>query len=100
MFYRLDRVLHVAGQYISLLLALVIVAGVWDALAILALLAGFVAVIAIHMLTDNTAMAVIAFFAGVTLTGLFFSIYVWRPHIGPAVFGVLEAVTARRTLNE
>jgi hypothetical protein len=50
------------------------------------------AVIAMHMLTDNTWMAVIAFFVGFNLMGLFCSIYVWRPHMGPAVFGVLKAV--------
>jgi hypothetical protein len=96
MFNRLDRVLIITGRYISLLLALVIIASVWGAMAVLSLLAGFVAVIAMHILTDNTLMTVIAFFAGLTSVGLFFSIYVWRPHMGPAVFGVLEAVTARR----
>jgi hypothetical protein len=96
MFYRrFDRLLLIAGHYISLLLALVVVAGVWGVLAILSLLAGFFAVIAMRMLTDNTAMLVIAFMTGLGLIRAFFSIYVWGSYMGPAVLGVLEAVTRR-----
>jgi hypothetical protein len=93
---RLNEFLLMAGHFISGLLALVIFAVAWGALAILSLFAGFLAANAVRLLTDNAVISVFAILAGATLMGLFFSIYVWGPYIGPAVFGVLETVTKRK----
>ena len=96
MFDRLNKFLLAAGQFISALLAFVIFAVAWGSLAILSLLAGFLAADAVRLLTDNAVILTIAVLAGATLMGVFFSIYVWGPYIGPAVFGVIEAVTKRK----
>jgi hypothetical protein len=94
-FYRFDRLLAIAGHFVSQLLALAIVATAWGTLAIGSISAGVFAAAAMVMFNNNAALLVIAFFIGSVSVGLFFSVYVWGPYIGPAVFGVLKAVTDR-----
>jgi hypothetical protein len=95
MFYRFDRLLAIVGHSISGLLALAIVAAAWGALAFCSIYAGVLAMAAMLMLINNAVLTVFAFFIGSASVGTFFSVYVWGPYIGPAVFGVLKAVADR-----
>jgi len=95
MFYHFDRLLAIVGHFISGLLALAIVAAAWGALAIASIFAGVFAMAAMVMLIDNAVLTVFAFFIGSASVGTFFSVYVWGPYIGPAVLGVLKAVTEK-----
>jgi hypothetical protein len=95
MLYRFDRLLAVAGHFVSQLLAFAIVAAAWGALAFCSIYAGVLAMAAMLMLINNAVLTVMAFFIGSVSVGLFFSVYVWGPYIGPAVLGILKAVTDR-----
>ena len=95
MLYRFDRLLAIAGHFVSQLIALAIVAAAWGALAFCSIYAGVLAMAAMLMLINNAVLTVFAFFIGAVSVGLFFSVYVWGPYIGPAVFGILKAVTDR-----
>ena len=95
MFYRIDRLLAITGHFVSGLMALAIVAAAWGALAFCSIYAGFFAATVMINLVGNGVLYLFAFFFSSVSVGLFFSVYVWGPYIGPAVFGVLKAVGER-----